>query len=53
MIRETCKYCGEEKELINSHVIPKSLCCLKETGNLISIDAKKRSLIKILYIKME
>lgn len=46
MIYGTCKYCGEEKELINSHVIPKSLCCLKETGNLISIDAKKKKFDK-------
>lgn len=38
MILGTCKYCGKEKELIKSHIIPKCMYRLKETGALVGIN---------------
>ena len=38
MIKGICKYCGQEKELIKSHIIPKCMYRLKETGPLIGIN---------------
>lgn len=40
MVKGICKYCGQEKELINSHIIPKSLCRIDEIGALVGVDSK-------------
>lgn len=42
MVKGICKYCGQEKELINSHIIPKSLCRIDELGAMVAIDEKKK-----------
>ena len=39
MTKGICKYCGQEKELINSHIIPKSLCQIDEVGPMIGINS--------------
>ena len=44
MIKGICKYCSQEKELINSHIIPKSLCLSDKMGPLVRIDAKSQKL---------
>ncbi|MBR6412691.1 MAG: hypothetical protein IKS41_05995 [Alphaproteobacteria bacterium] len=39
MIKGICKYCGQEKELINSHIIPKNLCQIDKNGPMVGIDS--------------
>jgi len=41
-----CKYCGQEKELIKSHIIPKSLYQFKKLGGVVGINVKERKLDK-------
>ena len=43
MIKGICKFCGQEKELINSHIIPKSLCRINEIGPMVAIDSKRNT----------
>ena len=38
MVKGICKYCDEEKELIDSHIIPKSLCRIDEFGPMIGVN---------------
>ena len=42
MVKGVCKYCGQEKELINSHIIPKSLCQIDKIGPMVGIDSVSR-----------
>ncbi len=42
-----CKYCGKEKNLIKSHIIPKSFYQIKKWGQISGIDAKKITLDKV------
>lgn len=35
-----CKFCGQKKELIESHIIPKVLYKLKEHGSVVVVDTK-------------
>ncbi len=39
MTKGICKYCGKEKELINSHIIPKSLCQTDKFGPMVGVDS--------------
>lgn len=39
MTKGICKYCGQEKELINSHIIPKSLCQTDKFGPMVGVDS--------------
>lgn len=49
MVRGICKYCGEEKELIKSHIIPKCLYKLSKRGNMIKFDFATNSTDKVNY----
>lgn len=42
MVKGICKYCGQEKELINSHIIPKSLCRLDEIRSMVAVNSKEQ-----------
>lgn len=37
-----CKFCGQEKQLIDSHIIPKCLYKLEKTGSLVEVDVQKK-----------
>ena len=37
-----CRFCGKEKELINSHIIPKCLLRIAEGGGLAGVDVKNQ-----------
>lgn len=39
-----CKYCGQEKELINSHIIPKCFYQLKTLGRMLTVDVKRQKI---------
>lgn len=39
-----CKFCGKEKELIKSHIIPKALYNLKINGPVIRVDVENKCL---------
>ena len=39
MVKAICKYCGQEKELINSHIIPKSLCQTDKFGTMVGVNS--------------
>ena len=41
-----CKYCGQERELIKSHIIPKSLYQFGKLGGVVGINAKEHKLDK-------
>lgn len=47
MVLGICKYCGEEKELIKSHIIPKCLYKLPEFGRLITIETVTKNVNKV------
>lgn len=44
-----CKYCGQQTQLIKSHIIPKSLYNLKEWERFVGINAKDFSFDKSSY----
>lgn len=37
-----CKFCGKEKELIKSHIIPKCLLGIKNNGRLVNVNGQKK-----------
>jgi hypothetical protein len=39
-----CKFCGQEKELINSHIIPKCFHQIKTMGNMSHINTKTQQI---------
>ena len=39
-----CKYCGQECELIKSHIIPKALYQIDKLGGVVGINSKERKL---------
>lgn len=39
-----CKYCGRERELINSHIIPKCFYQLNTLGRMLVVDVKKQKI---------
>ena len=39
-----CKFCGEEKKLINSHIIPKCFYRLHETGGISVVNVKEKKI---------
>lgn len=39
-----CKFCGQEKELINSHIIPKCLCAINKNGGFVSVNEKENQI---------
>lgn len=40
MVVGICKFCGKEKELIQSHIIPKVLYKFGENGGVVEVDVK-------------
>ena len=40
MVVGICKFCGQKKELIESHIIPKVLYKLTELGSVVAVDTK-------------
>ncbi len=42
MVVGICKFCGQERELIKSHIIPKSFYRLKERGRFAAITPSDR-----------
>ena len=36
------KFCGQEKELIDSYVIPKCLCAINKFGCMVSVNTKEK-----------
>lgn len=41
-----CKFCGQEKELIASHIIPKVLYQLEKYGSVVDVDVKNTCIKK-------
>ena len=42
MVVGICKFCGQEKELINSHIIPLVFYKMKENGPIVGVNVKKK-----------
>ncbi len=46
MSKGICKYCGQERELIKSHIIPKALYQFDKLGGVVGINEKEQKLDK-------